>query len=80
LAPDLDLFGEIQRLAMYFATTHGERIAAEVGMDPTTYRIDLDGVKGSFGVDPTIETLTYRDIQERRELIRKRLESRTRRR
>jgi ubiquinone biosynthesis protein len=80
LAPDLDLFAEIQRLAMYFATTHGERIANEVGMDPTTYEIDMEGVKGAFGVDPTVETLTYRDIQERRELIRKRLESRGRKR
>jgi ubiquinone biosynthesis protein len=79
LAPDLDLFGEIQRLAMYFATTHGERIATEVGMDPTSYKLDMTGVKGSFGVDPTIETLTYRDIQQRRELIRKRLESRSKR-
>jgi ubiquinone biosynthesis protein len=76
LAPDLDLFAEIQRLAMYFATTHGERIASEVGMDPTTYEIDMEGVKGAFGVDPTIETLTYRDIQQRRELIRKRLAGR----
>jgi ubiquinone biosynthesis protein len=80
LAPDLDLLGEIQRLAMYFATTHGERIAGEVGMDPTTYKLDMAGVKGSFGVDPTVETLTYRDIQERRALIRKRLEARGRRR
>jgi ubiquinone biosynthesis protein len=79
LAPDLDLFGEIQRLAAYFATTHGERIASEVGMDPTTYKLDMAGVKGSFGVDPTIETLTYRDVQERRALIRKRLESRSKR-
>jgi hypothetical protein len=39
----------------------------------------MAGVKGSFGVDPTIETLTYRDVQERRALIRKRLESRSKR-
>lgn len=76
LAPDLDLFGEIQHIAMYFATTHGERIANEVGMDPNSYQLDMTSVKGSFGVDPTIETLTYRDIQKRREVIRKRLESR----
>jgi hypothetical protein len=37
-------------------------------------------VKSSFGVDPTIETLTYRDVQERRDLIRKRLEARNKRR
>ena len=34
LAPDLDLFAEIADISMYFATTHGERIAAEVGLDP----------------------------------------------
>lgn len=76
LAPDLDLFAEIQQISMYFATTHGERIASEVGMDPSTYQLDMAGVKGSFGVDPTIETLTYRDIQERRDTIRKRLAAR----
>jgi hypothetical protein len=35
-------------------------------------------VKGSFGVDPGLDTLTYRDLQERRELIRRRLEARAR--
>ena len=29
LAPDLDLFAEIADISMYFANTHGERIAAE---------------------------------------------------
>ena len=28
LAPDLDLFAEIADISMYFATTHGERIAS----------------------------------------------------
>jgi ubiquinone biosynthesis protein len=76
LAPDLDLFGEIQQLALYFATTYGERIATEVGMDRTTYQLDMASVKGSFGVDPTVETLTYRDLQARRELIRSRIAKR----
>ena len=34
LAPDLDLFGEIAEISIYFATTHGERIAGEVGHRP----------------------------------------------
>ncbi|HEX7095997.1 MAG TPA: AarF/ABC1/UbiB kinase family protein, partial [Acidimicrobiales bacterium] len=80
LAPDLDLLAEIQHIAIYFATTHGERIASEVGMDPNSYQLDLTSVKGSFGVDPTVETFTYHDIQQRRELIRKRLESREKKR
>ena len=32
LAPDLDLFAEIASISTYFAETHGERIAEEVGM------------------------------------------------
>ena len=76
LAPDVDLFAEITHLATYFATTHGHRIAAEVGMNPEEYDVDLTSVKGSFGVDPSVESLTYRDLQERRDLIRKRLGNR----
>src|SRR5690606_21629644 len=51
LAPDLDLFGEITNLSMYFATRHGDRIMEDVGIDPRTVEVDLDGVKASFGVD-----------------------------
>jgi ubiquinone biosynthesis protein len=76
LAPDLDLFGEIAKLSMYFAETHGEQIAEEVGLDPDAYELDLRGVKGSFGVDPGTERLTYRELQERRELIRSRFQNR----
>jgi ubiquinone biosynthesis protein len=74
LAPDLDLFAEITHISMYFASQHGLRIAAELGVDPETYAMDLTGVKAGFGVDPTTTpTLTYRDLQKRRELIRSRL-------
>lgn len=76
MAPDLDLFAEITHISMYFAETHGERIAAEIGVDPRTYDLDLTGVKGSFGVDPETERLTYRELQERRELIRSRFRDR----
>jgi ubiquinone biosynthesis protein len=76
LAPDLDLFAEITNITMYFAQTHGERLFADVGVDPATFEIDLEGVKNSIGVDPSTERLTYRELQERRELIRSRFEKR----
>lgn len=76
LAPDLDLFGEIAHIAAYFATTHGEDLAAQVGMNPEDYEFDPDGVRAAFGVDETVEAMTYRDLQARRELIRNRLRAR----
>jgi ubiquinone biosynthesis protein len=76
MAPDLDLFAEITHIATYFAATHGERIAAEIGVDPRTYELDMDAVRASFGVDDSIESLTYRDLQKRREIIRSRFRDR----
>ena len=51
---------------------HGERIAAEIGVAPDDYRPDLSGIKASFGVDAGTEALTYAELQERREVIRRR--------
>jgi len=75
LAPDLDIFGEIAEISMHFANTHGEHIAAELGLDPDAWQLDMSGVKASFGIDSSVETLTYHDLQERRAVIRERLES-----
>lgn len=80
LAPDLDLFAEIAHIATHFATAHGARIAGDVGVDPRTQQIDLAGMKASFGVNPAVESLTYKDLQERRAIIRERLSRRDRRR
>lgn len=73
LAPDLDLLGEIAHVAGYFATHHGAELAAQVGMDPADYEFDESGVRAAFGVDESTETMTYRQLQERREVIRRRL-------
>ena len=78
LAPDLDLIGEIAQISLYFAQTHGERLGRELGIDHTQVEINLDGVKASLGVDPATERLTYRDLQERRALINKRMQERGR--
>src|SRR3546814_3921151 len=46
LAPDLDIIGEIGNVSMHFATVHGERLAGELGLDPSAgYELDLSGVK-----------------------------------
>ena len=53
MAPEIDLLGEIAVIAAYFAQHHGERIAADVGVDVRTTPIDLDGVRASMGCRPT---------------------------
>jgi ubiquinone biosynthesis protein len=73
LAPDLDLLAEIAKISMMFAERHGERLGRELGIDHTQVELSLDGVKAGFGVDTSTESLTYRDLQARRELIQKRM-------
>ncbi|HEY3486322.1 MAG TPA: AarF/UbiB family protein [Ilumatobacteraceae bacterium] len=73
LAPDLDILAEIAYISASFAERHGERLSKELGLDHTAIEIDLDGVKAGFGLDPTVERLTYRDLRARRELIQKRM-------
>jgi ubiquinone biosynthesis protein len=73
LAPDLDLLAEIANISMIFAQRHGERIATELGLAATRVEFDFDGVKAGFGLDPSVDRLTYRELQARRELIQKRM-------
>jgi len=76
LAPDLDLFAEITSISMYFAQTHGEKLFADVGVNPATFQVDLTGLKDAVGVDASTNRLTYRELQERRELIKSRFDRR----
>ena len=73
LAPDLDLLAEITSISMYFATRHGERLASELGIDANAVEFDFEGVKAGFGVENHVNSLTYRELQQRRELIQKRM-------
>ncbi len=76
LAPDVDLFGEITHVANYLASAHGERIAGEIGFKADTWELDVDGMRAAMGLPADVETVTYRDLQARRKLIRKRMEER----
>jgi ubiquinone biosynthesis protein len=73
LAPDLDLLAEVTNISMHFAQKHGERLGRELGIDPGSMEFDINGVKAGFGLDASVETLTYRDLRRRRELIQKRM-------
>jgi ubiquinone biosynthesis protein len=74
LAPDLDLFGEVTYIATHFFTKHGATFADELGVDQNDWRLDLDGIKAGFGVDPSeMQQLSHAELQERRAIINKRL-------
>ncbi len=74
LAPDLDLFGEVTYIATHFFTKHGATFASELGVNQNEWRLDLEGIKAGFGVDPThMEQLSHAELQERRAIINKRL-------
>ncbi len=77
LAPDLDLFGEIASIAMYFNQRHGRQIATDAGLGPAAWDLDLSALQGSVGIDPADGgVLTHRELQDRRKEIRDRVELR----
>jgi len=76
LAPGIDLLGEVAQIATYFFERYGERIASDVGLDPRTVPIDLDGLRSSIGLSSETEQFTYRDLQGRRDAVRKKFERR----
>ncbi|WP_420453223.1 ABC1 kinase family protein [Ilumatobacter sp.] len=73
LAPELDLLGEVSNISMLFAQKHGERLGRELGVDPNAVEFDLDGVKASMGLESSVNRITYRELQERRALIQRRM-------
>jgi ubiquinone biosynthesis protein len=77
LAPDLDLFAEIEAIALLFAEKHGERIMAQLGLQHQEgWEPDLAGIKAGFGLDEDTEHLTHRELQARRAEVRKKFERR----
>lgn len=76
LAPDVDLFAEITKVATYFATTHGDRIAADVGIDPRQATVDLGAMRASMGLPEDVAGITPRQLAERRKLIAERMRAR----
>ncbi len=76
LAPDVDILGEILAVVTYFTERHGDQIARDIGVELLERPVDLDGYRAAMGFTQEDESITFRDLQERRELIRRRLEQR----
>ncbi len=75
LAPDLDLFAEVEAIALLFAAKHGERIMAQLGLEQAEdWAPDMAGIKAGFGLDETVEGLTHRELQARRAQVRAKFE------
>jgi ubiquinone biosynthesis protein len=79
LAPDLDLFAEIEGIALLFAAKHGERIMAQLGLEQAEqWAPDITGIKAGFGLDADAEGLTHRELQARRAQVREKFDGRGR--
>ncbi|HVT41641.1 MAG TPA: AarF/UbiB family protein [Acidimicrobiales bacterium] len=79
LAPDLDLFAEVEAISLMFAAKHGERIMAQLGLEAQAdWAPDMAGVKAGFGLDESAQHLTHRELQARRAEVREKFEGRGR--
>jgi ubiquinone biosynthesis protein len=75
LAPDVNIFEQMGRIYAYFAEHHAERIARDIGFDPSRNPLDLEGFKRSLGLEGDVASLTQRELEARRAAIQKRLET-----
>ncbi len=69
LAPNLDLLAEVATISMVFTQRHGETLGRDLGIDPSAVEFNFDSVKASLGVENSTNSLTYRELQQRRDLI-----------
>ncbi len=75
LAPDIDLFAEIESIALMFAQKHGERIVTQLGLEgDAAWAPDMSGIRAGFGLDDSTPSLTHRELQARRAQVREKFE------
>ena len=74
MAPDVNLFDQVLRIWAYFAEHHAAKIQHDIGFDPSQHALDLDGMRRSLGLEGDVESLTQRELVERRAIVQQRLE------
>jgi ubiquinone biosynthesis protein len=74
LAPDIDLFAEVGKVYGYFAMRHGARIMSEIGFDTAANAFDPTNLRAQLGLEDGVETLSHRELRERRAILQKRVE------
>jgi ubiquinone biosynthesis protein len=72
-APDVDLFQEMAKIYGYFATTHGERILRDVGLDPRRQELDVRGVRASMGLEEDVDGISHSELVARRLELNKKI-------
>jgi ubiquinone biosynthesis protein len=78
LAPELDIISELEKIHTEISIRHGAKLAADLGIDMSDATFDVAAVKAAMGLSQDVERLTYKDVQERRDIIRQRLEEKRR--
>ena len=73
LAPDLDIISELTSISMEFMQRHGMQIARDLGVDPSELKVDMGSLKQGLGVDESVNSMTYRELQARRDVINRRM-------
>lgn len=73
LAPEIDLIGEVQAIAMHFAVNHAAQLVTDSGLAVDPDGIDMTGVKASMGLESDVDSITWKELRKRRELIVKRM-------
>ena len=74
LAPDIDLFAEVGKIYGYFAMRHGARIMSDIGFDAAANAFDPTTLRAQLGLEDGVDTLSHRELRERRTVIQKRVE------
>jgi ubiquinone biosynthesis protein len=76
MAPQSDILQQILTILSTIQNKHGDRIAKELGLSGAPNAgVDMAGIRASLGLSPDVERITREELQARRALIRKRLES-----
>lgn len=69
LAPELDILAEIEAVHAEIALRHGLTLASDLGIDVSEITFDPAAVRGAFWISPDTESLTHREVRQRREVV-----------
>jgi ubiquinone biosynthesis protein len=78
LAPDLDILQQMMTVYLYFVQHYGDRLLRDLGVDALDAAPSPEALRAVFMVDDDVERLTFRDLQARREEVKRKIAERRR--